>query len=148
MPPGIARLLPPGKLPDIAEGDPFKFPFPVKEPTRRTEATFFTVADQARYRVPDLNLGSFSWNTFGECRCLYFDSVESTPNATAIMRLQFPGSDQIVGVQVSIDEGEIVYLPWFTICPFLLTEDREMASLVNLSLDEAGKAILKPWLPR
>jgi len=146
VPETIADLLPPGGLPEIAEGDAFKFPFPIREPDRKTEATFVDLTEDTRFVVPDLNLGKFTWNTFGECRCLYFDAVGDIPEAKAIMRLELPGSDPIVGVKREVDRGEIVYLPWFTICPFMLSDDREMKSLVNLSLDETGGAILMPWL--
>ena len=146
VPTAIADLLPPGELPEITEGDAFKFPFPVKEPDRKTEATFVDVTKDAHFDVPELNLGKFSWNTFGECRSLFFDALGNNPGTEVIMRLEFSGSDQIVGVRRGIDRGEVVYLPWFTICPFMLSDEREMKSLVNLSLDAAGEAILMPWL--
>ncbi|MBT3381490.1 MAG: hypothetical protein HN742_39225 [Lentisphaerae bacterium] len=145
VPGKIAELLPSGRLPDISTGDRFRFPFPVTDPDRHVEAEFVSLADGRRFPVPDLRLKSFSWNTFGECRCLLFDEVDGSPGTTPLMRLETPRSSRVVGAHCKTGKGDLVYLPWFTICPYMLSDERVMASLVGLELDFVGKGILLPW---
>jgi len=148
VPGRLAEILPAGKIPTPAKGDRFLFPFAVSKTSQQTDTEFVSLPRGTRFSVPEMTLKRISWNTFCECRCLVFDPFEESQEGQIIMRLRTPDSDSIVGVRRACGTGELVYLPWYTICPYMLSEERVMASLVNLGLDSAGTAILLPWLKR
>jgi len=88
-------------------------------------------------------LDKMPWNGFADCRCLYFDPWEPAEGTTALLRLVTDKRDVVVGVSaVTAEGGRLTYLPWFALCPCMLTERTTVESVVNLALDEAGEALL------
>ena len=84
-------------FPRSRKATPSSFHFPFVSRTGKPKPPSSTSRRDTRFVVPDLNLGKFTWNTFGECRCLYFDAVGDIPEAKAIMRLELPGRIQSSG---------------------------------------------------
>ena len=143
VPAKLASLLPEHELPPSPKGDNFLFPFPVIDRSKRVEAAFIRVSDGKAFPVADMSLDRLSWNTFGECRCLFFKHFNNDETRTALIKLETPDIDSITGVKVKVGEGECAYAPWFVICPYMLSDKRQMDSLVNLGLDSVGKEMLR-----
>lgn len=141
--PALAKFLPENRFPVRIKGDKFKFPFPVFDKKKKVDAKFVRIADGKEFFVPKMTLNKLSWNTFGECRCLFFDDFANDKNKKALLRLKTPTIDKIVAVKVKAGKGELIYIPWYVICPYMLSENRVMKSITDLKLDNVGKELLK-----
>ena len=140
----LATLLPESELAPSSKENTYLFPFPVVG--KSVEAEFIRVSDGKKYPVVDLIFDKITWNTFGECRSLFFKDFDNDETRKALLKLKTPEIDRITGVQVKVGKGEFVYAPWFAFCPYMLSDNRQMDSLVNLGLDSVGKELLRTVL--
>ena len=140
VPAKLATLLPESELAPSSKENTYLFPFPVVD--KRVEAEFIRISDGKKFLVADLKFDKITWNTFGECRSLFFKDFDNDETRKALLKLKTPELDRITGVQVKVGKGEFVYAPWFVFCPYMLSGNRQMDSLVNLGLDSVGKELL------
>jgi len=137
----LARILPPAIVPDRNVN------YPV-DAIELKEATFVRASDGQQFPVYK-QLDTLSWNSFGDCRCLYFEPWEDNVNDEALLHLVTPKRDVVVGVCTRVDdERKAIYLPWFVICPYLLSEETTIGSVVDLRLDEVGRSFLMTALKK
>jgi hypothetical protein len=146
VPAKLATLLPENELPPSSKGNTYLFPFPIIDKDKRIKAEFIRISDGKKFPVADLSFDKITWNTFGECRSLFFKDFNNDETRTAFLKLKTPEIDRITGVQVKVGKGEFVYAPWFVFCPYMLSDNRQMESLVNLGLDSVGREILRTVL--
>ncbi len=146
--PKLARLLPKHRFPAVHPDDRYRFPFPVLDRSKPPAAQFVCLPTGVEYPVARLQLTRLDWNTFGECRCLLFEEFACNGTTQALLRLRAAELDEIASVRVPVGEGSLVYMPWFVICPYMLSEERTMDSLVHLKLDPVGGELLNMAMRR
>ena len=146
--PRLSRLLPKHRFPPVHPDDRYRFPFPVLDRSKPPAARFVCLPTGREYPVARLDLTRLTWNTFGECRCLFFEESACGGTKQALLKLHASGPDEITSVRVRVGKGALVYMPWFVICPYMLSEDRTMDSLVHLKLDPIGRELLNMAMGR
>lgn len=123
----------------------YRFPFPVF--SEGPQATFIRSTDGREFPVR-LPLDQLDWNRWGECRSLLFD-VSDSPKSKALLRMVAPNTDAVVSVHTKVPGGgEVLYLPWFVLCPCTLAEHRTLDSAANIQLDAVGSEFLSKALRR
>jgi len=123
----------------------YRFPFPVF--SDGPQATFIRNTDGRKFPVR-LPLDQLDWNRWGECRSLFF-GVSDSSDSEALLRMVAPNADAVVGVHTKVrGGGEVLYLPWFVLCPSTLSENRIIDSAANIRLDKVGNDFLLNALQR
>ena len=140
--PKMSGLLPKHEFPPVRPNDRYRFPFPVLDRSKPPAAQFMCLPTGKEYPIAKLSFTRLTWNTFGECRCLFFEKSDWDETNQALLKLRASELDEITSVRVQVGKGGLVYMPWFVVCPYMLSEDRTMDSLVHLKLDPVGKELL------
>ena len=146
--PKLSGLLPKHEFPPVRPNDRYRFPFPVLDRSKPPAAQFMCLPTGKEYPVARLSFTRLTWNTFGECRCLFFEESDRPKTNQTLLRLTASELDEITSVRVQVGKGGLVYMPWFVVCPYMLSEERTMDSLVYLKLDPVGKELLNMAMSR